>query len=38
MREVVVKFTKALSLMYPKVYIYFGKRDIPEVDSSSWAI
>ena len=36
--DVVVKFIKTLSLSQPKVSIYFGKRDIPEVESSSCTI
>ena len=37
-RDEVVRLTNTLSLLYPKIYIYLGKRDIPEFDSSSWAI
>ena len=32
--DVVVRFIKALSLTYPKVTIYFGKRDILAIGSS----
>ena len=34
-KDEVVKFTNTLSLEQPKIYIYFGKREIPEFNLSS---
>ena len=31
-KDVVVRLIRALLLTYPRVYIYFGKQDIPEID------
>ena len=34
----VVRLINALSLVYPKISIYLGKREIPELNSSFFAI